>query len=233
MEMQIIEEKDERIIIRTDVSYSLANVMRRAIAEVPVLAVEEVEIFKNDSALYDEMLAHRLGLLVLKTEKSMNSKTKIEFKLSKKGPGTVYAGDLEGPGTVVHPKTPLTILNEGYKLEFVATASLGTGLEHAKYTPGLCYYRNMIEVKSKPEIDKIIQEAKTIVKPEKKGTKWICDLPDADVDRIKDIDESAVSDSNELLFVIESFGQLPAKTILEKSIEAIKGNLAEVEKSIK
>ena len=90
----------------------------------------------NDSALYDEVLAHRLGLLPIKTEKSMSDKTKINFKLSKKGPCTVYASDLSGNAEIVFPQMPLTILNDGAKLELTATTILGTGLEHAKFIPG-------------------------------------------------------------------------------------------------
>ncbi len=140
------------------VSESLANAIRRSTAEVPTLAIDEVEIFKNDSALYDEMLAHRLGLVPLKTEKSMNAKTKIDLKLSKVGPCTVYSGDLTGSAEVVYGKIPLTILGEGHKLELVGTAILGKGIEHAKYIPGLAYYRHLINVKSSSEADKIIEK---------------------------------------------------------------------------
>ena len=42
----------------------------------------------------------------------MNSKTKIDFKLSKTGPCTVFAEDLEGAGEIIYPKTPITILGD-------------------------------------------------------------------------------------------------------------------------
>ena len=167
--MQVIEKTPEKLILRMPANESLANALRRSISEVPTLAIDEVEIFKNDSALYDEVLAHRLGLVPLKTEKSMSSKTKIDFKLSKTGPCTVYAEDLQGAGEVVQGKIPLTLLAEGHKLEIVATAILGKGIQHAKYIPGLCYYRHLVEVKSTPEIDKIIQHSSSSMKPEKKG----------------------------------------------------------------
>ncbi|MFH1425240.1 MAG: DNA-directed RNA polymerase subunit D [archaeon] len=231
--MQTIENTKEKLILRIDANEPLANAIRRSITEIPTLAVDEVEIFKNDSALYDEVLAHRIGLVPLKTEKSMNAKTKINFKLTKKGPCTVYAEDLKGPAEIVFPKIPLTILNENHKLELIATATLGKGIEHAKHTPGLCFYKHPKEITSSPQIDKIIQNSKGLIKAEKKGSKWLCDPNDADLKKIEDTDKNAISDSNEMLLIIESYGNIPAKDILTEAIKALESNLKEFEKNVK
>jgi DNA-directed RNA polymerase subunit D len=231
--MQTIQNNPEKLVFRIEANETLANAIRRSVSEVPTLAIDEVEIYKNDSALYDEVLAHRLGLIPLKTEKSMSSKTEITFKLSKKGPGLVYAEDLDGAATVIHGKIPITLLGESHKLELVATARLGTGLEHAKFIPGLCYYRYILEVKSSLQADKVIQNSKSVFKPEKKGAKWLCDLNDVEIEEIKKIDKSAISDSNELLFIIESYGNMSAKDIFEKAIKALESNLDEFEKKMK
>jgi DNA-directed RNA polymerase subunit D len=137
--MEVVSKTPEKIVLKIEANEALANAIRRSVSEVPTLAIDEVEIFKNDSALYDEVLAHRLGLVPLKTEKSMSAKTEIKLKLSKSGPGTVYSEDLSGAADIVYPKIPITLLGEDAKLELVAVAKLGTGLEHAKYVPGLCY----------------------------------------------------------------------------------------------
>ena len=50
-------------------SPAFANAIRRAmIGEVPTLAIEDVRIYDNTSALFDEMLAHRLGLIPIRTD---------------------------------------------------------------------------------------------------------------------------------------------------------------------
>ncbi len=223
----------EKIVLRIPANEPLANAIRRTISEVPTLAIDEVEIFKNDSALFDEVLTHRIGLIPLKFEKGMTAKTKIEFKLFKKGPCTVYAGDLQGAGTVIYEKIPLTILGENHKLEILATAKLGTGREHAKYSPGICFYRYLHEVKSAPEIDRIITQSKGILKPEKKGNKWICDINDAEIDEIIAKDKDALSEIPELLFIIESFGNMSAKEILTRAITVLEDNLDQFEKELK
>ncbi len=231
--MEVIENTKEKLVLRIDSNEPLANAVRRSVSEVKTLAVDEVEIFKNDSALYDEVLAHRIGLIPLKTEKSMTDKTKIDFKLSKTGPCTVYSGDLKGSADIVQDKIPITILNENHKLELVATATLGKGIAHAKHVPGLCYYRHILEAKSSPHIDKIIEKSKAQIKPQKKGTKWFCDLGDAEIMAIEELDKEAISDSQELLFIVESYGNLPAKDILLQAVEALEDNLDDFEKQIK
>ncbi|MAE49271.1 hypothetical protein CMI48_00430 [Candidatus Pacearchaeota archaeon] len=232
--METISNTPEQLVIKMPANESLANAIRRSVAEVPTLAIEDVEIMKNDSALYDEVLAHRLGLVALKTEKSMNDKTSIKLKLSKSGPATVHAEDLQGPADIIYPKTPLTLINENQNVELVATAVLGRGVSHAKHIPGLCYYRHLLEIKSTPDIDTIIQNAKTpLFKPQKSGSAWLCDLNDTDVNEITKFDKDAVKPADEILFVIESYGNLAAKDIFLQSVKALEANLDQVDKALK
>ena len=232
--METISNTPEQLVLKMPANESLANAIRRSVAEVPTLAIEDVEIMKNDSALYDEVLAHRLGLVALKTEKGMSDKTSVTMKLSKTGPVTVYAGDLEGSSEAIYGKTPLTLINENQKVELVVTAILGKGTDHAKHIPGICYYRHMLEIKSTPEIDTIIQKAKThLFKPQKSGSVWLCDLGDVEVNEIKKFDKDAVKTSNELLFIIESYGTLAAKDIFLQAVKALEANLDQVNKAFK
>jgi len=231
--METIQNTKEKLILRIDANEALANSIRRSLSEIQTLAVDEVEIYKNDSALYDEVVANRLGQLPLKTEKSMSAKTKINFKLSKKGPGMVYSEDLQGPGELIEKKIPITLLGENHKLELMATATLGNGREHAKHIPGLCYYRHILEVKSTPQIDKIVEKSQGLIKAEKKGSKWLCDLNDAQINEIEKADKNAIQDSKELIFVIESYGNMSAKDVLTEAVKALESNLSSFEKQVK
>jgi DNA-directed RNA polymerase subunit D len=231
--MKIVTNTPEKLVARFASNHSLANALRRSVDAIQTLAIDEVEFFKNDSALYDEYLSHRLGLIPLKTDSKMGASTSIDLKLSKSGPCTVYSGDFKGSAKIVYDKIPITLLEKGQDIELVATAKLGTGIEHAKHIPGLCYYRHVLEVNSDPQIDKIVQGSKGEIVPEKKGGKWICDITDADIDKINDINGEAVKDGDEILFIVESFGLLDSDAILKKSCEVLVKNLEEFEKAIK
>jgi hypothetical protein len=114
-----------------------------------------------------------------------------------------------------------------------ATATLGIGRDHARHIPGLCFYRHILEVKSSPQIDRLIEKSKGLIKPEKKGSKWLCDINEATIKEIEKHDKGAISDSNEILFIIESYGTMPAKDILFEAVKALEHNLDEFEKEIK
>ena len=139
-------------------SPAFANAFRRAmIGEVPTLAIEDVRIYDNTSAFFDEMLAHRLGLIPIKTDLSTYSTQEnctcggagcpgctVTFTLSVEGPKTVLSSDLipqDPKATPVYDNIPIVKLAKGQKLVVEARAVLNTGREHAKWQPILvCGY---------------------------------------------------------------------------------------------
>jgi DNA-directed RNA polymerase subunit D len=141
-------------------SPAFANAFRRAmISEVPTLAIEDVRIYDNTSALFDEMLAHRLGLIPLSTDLSTYSiqdtcscggagcpACTVIYTLSVEGPKMVYSSDLipqDPRAAPVHPNIPIVKLIKGQKLVIEAKAVVNTGKEHAKWQPTIaCGYKN-------------------------------------------------------------------------------------------
>ncbi|MGA9151442.1 MAG: hypothetical protein WBZ36_12765, partial [Candidatus Nitrosopolaris sp.] len=68
--VDVLERTDERVVIKfNNISRQYINAIRRiAISEVPTLAVDDVVILENSSVMHDEAVAHRLGLIPLRTE---------------------------------------------------------------------------------------------------------------------------------------------------------------------
>jgi DNA-directed RNA polymerase subunit D len=141
-------------------SPAFANAFRRAmIGEVPTLAIEDVRIYDNTSALFDEMLAHRLGLIPIITDLSTYSTQDTcacggagcpgctaTYTLSVEGPKVVRSSDLipqDPKATPVYDNIPVVKLTKGQKLVIEARAILNTGRVHAKWQPTLvCGYKN-------------------------------------------------------------------------------------------
>lgn len=249
--MKLIQKDKERVVFIEEFDESLANAIRRSINEIPILAIDEVEIYKNDSALYDEIIAHRLGLVPLKMEKGMNlpeectckgkgcSKCTVQLKLVANKPGTVYSGNLKGKAEVVYEKMPIVLLREDQELELVAFARLGKGIDHAKFSPGIAYYRNLAEIEIKDcNACKKCKEAcpHGLIKAEKKAEVedvWRCDLCEACVEKCKEEGSDAIKikPSKEIVFFIESWQQIEAKDMLTGAIDALKDNLKQVVKA--
>jgi len=213
------DKKQGKISFITDMPISLANAIRRSVLEIPIMAIDEVEIIKNDSALYDEILAHRVGLIPIKT--GIVKETK--FKLKEIGPKTVYSTDLN-PSVGTNYKLPLIILDEEQEVELIANAKLGKGIEHIKYSPGLVYYKHNLdsEILDFVEIDEF---GKVSYNEEEFKDK---SLSEEHINKIKKIKEI-----NELVFNIESWGQIEVKEIFSKSIDVLDKNLQELNKAIK
>jgi len=238
--MQIINKKNDKIIFKAKIDESLANAIRRYVGEIPILAVDEVEISKNDSPLYDETISHRIGLIPIKTDQEINKKTGGKLKLSVKREGEVCAGELKGNVNVAYDKIPITILTKDQELELTANVKAGKGDEHARFSPGLMFYRGIAEIimdkEFRGEIQKVCSDNEIKEKGDKiividNKEKEICDVCEGICERAKKKSETSYGD--ELIISIESFGQIDAKDIFKKSIGVLKKDLAEVSKKIK
>ena len=204
MKLKILEKSTDSVKVQLDgISLSYANAIRRiAISEVPVMAIDEIVILENSSIIYDELLAHRLGLIPLKTDLSRYvlpedcdcgnqlgcPKCRVLLVLdsgSNESSKEILSGELKSEDETTIPVSsniPIVKVAPGQKVKLEAYARLGTGKEHAKWQAATV----------------------SILKSTKKE--------DAD---------------NEYTLEIESTGSLPAIEIFSKSIEILRNRLQE------
>ena len=104
--------------------------------------------------------------------------------------------------------SPIAILDKDQELGFVAIAKMGKGIKHAKFSPGLIYYRYVEDVDSE-EIKKDDETFKKMV------------------------EEAERKENKELVMTVESWGQISAKDIFNKAVDSLNKNLKEFVKSIK
>jgi DNA-directed RNA polymerase subunit D len=164
MEIEIrSRDKDQMVFTVEGADVSLVNALRRiCMVEVPTLTIETVEILKNDARIFDEALAHRMGLvplttdleaLVLPSECDCDDhcpRCSVSLVLKGKGPKTLYSGDLKSEDPNMKPvldTIPLIKLKEGEEVELEAIAQLGLGSEHVKWQPTTtCAYKNYPQI---------------------------------------------------------------------------------------
>src|SRR2546426_9144988 len=138
-------------------------IRRTLLADVPKMAIEDVEFhlgpiraedgreYESVAPLFDEIISHRLGVVPIPTDLQLYvpkascpnchgegcSNCTIICALNKRGPGIVTSGDLEPIGDPkLKPKDaliPIVKLGDGQALLIYATATLGTGRDHAKW----------------------------------------------------------------------------------------------------
>jgi DNA-directed RNA polymerase subunit D len=154
---EILERTNERVVIKfNDISRQYINAIRRiAISEVPTLGIDDVVILENSSVMHDEAVAHRLGLIPLRTgldrfvmpqdcdcKSTLGcSKCRVLLVLDSEAmekTKIVTSGELLSEDELVKPVSkdiPIVVLAPGQKLKFEAYARLGVGKDHAKWQP--------------------------------------------------------------------------------------------------
>ena len=254
MTIQVIHSDDHKITLRIQgYDLSLVNAIRRfAMAEVPVLAIDDIVILENTSPIYDEVIAHRLGLIPLLTppgkypspEEYIDEKEKVvsnvmlvlEAEASDES-RTVYSGELISPEDPevkpISSKIPIAKLAPGQKIKLEAYARMGKGKEHAKWQP-----TTVSTLKPTPQV---------IIKEEKSDK--ICQLEEICPAKILKVINSSLVVKEELkctycmecveiapqvieirereddfILNIESVGSLPASYIVKEALEILDRN---------
>ena len=255
MKVEVLDEGEDWIKIRVNgIDYSLANAIRRSSYEILMPAVDEIEFYANDSVLYDEILANRLGLIPLVPKRDINvksscsckgkgcSKCTLKIRIEEKGEKNgkmVYASSIKGEAEALFKEMPIVWLEEGQELKLSATITLGKAIEHAKYQAGLLSYNPVFILKNfdKEKCNK--QEIKDILDRFAIKLEKNFELDEKQYEILTYLQEKfdvkfdvEISESD-FIFYVETFSYLKPIKIFLKAIDALKENLEYFLKGIK
>jgi DNA-directed RNA polymerase II subunit RPB3 len=158
-----IDHAEESIVFEVrNVDNSFANALRRILlAEVPLLAIDSVDVLANTSAFHDEMLVHRLGLIPLASEYCDKMPFPFECECNGTGCGRceitarlrtrceasqpnkkVYAHMMEVADETLHGVRPVSKQNQpiylftlgrGQEVDFKCRIRKGVGKIHSRF----------------------------------------------------------------------------------------------------
>ena len=261
MEIQIVEmaERKCKFILKNS-SPAMANALRRTmLTDIPKMAIDKVEFhlgpidvdgreFESMTPLFDEIIAHRLGMVPVPTTDAFNFRDEcvcggegcpsceIMYSLNKNGPCTVLSGDLQPLGSqdlkVKDEDIPIVDLADGQSILIYAHAVMGTARKHVKWqvANGVGYsYRPIIkidgDVESPEDVAKMcpkkvfdVVDGKLVV-----ARSDDCSLCMTCVENFNGEGPiSVVGDDTNFVFKFETDGSLTAQQVLDKATEILK-----------
>lgn len=258
MPLKILESSDKFIRFSIDgITPSIANALRRTlINDIPKLAIERVQfhhgqirdtegnVYDSSLPLFDEVVAHRIGLVPLKTDMKMNFRDEcscegkgcplctVTYSVNKLGPSEVLSSDLQvidNPDLVpADPDIPIVKLSEKQAMLISAEAIMGRGKEHAKWqvTSGVAYkyHREFVVEKEANEDWEAVKSQcpDAVLKEDKKSITFTDDIPHREL--LKLFEEKGVrivEDDVNFIFKFETDGSLTAIDALDYALKRI------------
>lgn len=157
MKTKILHKNDVslRVLIEGTNSAFMNTLRRIMLSEVPSMAIDDVVIIENSSLLQDEFLAHRIGLIPLKTDLDTYNLPedcgcesefgcnlcRVSLALEAEAEDhrtSVYSGDFKSENPAIVPvnlKILIAKLAPEQKIRLEAYARLGKGKDHARWQP--------------------------------------------------------------------------------------------------
>lgn len=247
IEIKSLSDRECRLLVEGVNPYFVNALRRTLLSEVPKLAMDKVTFYDNTSALFDEILAHRIGLIPIPTDPSTLNRVGevdaegkptyvVRYTLTKEGPATVVSGDFECEDKRFAPvdaKIPIVDLLAGQRLILEAEAVLGQGTQHAKWqvcsAVGYKYYptATLDHKKIKPE------QAKEAVAKTPAGILGVKDgklvvLQPEEVNRADEAQKilgdafHIEHDDRKFIFKFETDGSLKAEDAIMKALDILK-----------
>lgn len=233
MKIELIRKSDDESKAWYRVSGAdteFANSLRRAvIAELPSFAVDEVDVYENNSVMYNEYIANRIGLIPLTYEEGIGDDVKITLGLNAEGPAIVYSGELKSTDEKVRPfreTIPLIKLAANQRLRLEAVAVKGKGKQHAKFQCAIASYSQSPKIPASSKLCKAHciesgEDAKDAVAREK-----------CDACKMEEKGELTYKE-DEFVFFVESYNNVSAGDQLKAALVAMKEQAEVVEKELK
>ena len=147
----MLSQDERRVSIKLKgVPLPYANAIRRiCLNGVPIFAIDTVEVIENTSVMADEGLAHRLGLIPLRTDLQEfqdltiadrdDDTARVLLTLDsgiQPETRTVLSGEIGSENDSVKPVSgdiPIVVLAPGQRVKMHMYARLGRGTKHAKW----------------------------------------------------------------------------------------------------
>ncbi len=255
MKIKILKKKGDVLTFVLEGSTpAFANALRRImISEVPTLAVEWVDFNDNSSVMFDEIIAHRIGMIPLKFDSGkMNlpdecrcggkgcSLCQTVFALEKTGPNIAYSGDMKSSNRTVKPidpKFPIAELLKGHSLKLGAVARLGLGKNHARWQAANASYQYypLISGGECKNAKTVISECPTNALKMKYSKvdfddPILCNLC-RKCEEVCSGDLTIRGDPNSFIFRVESVSGLGPAEIVEKAADILEKKAEEFKKS--
>lgn len=261
MKLEVKELKPKNAVLKIeDTKPYFVNALRRImIAELPKLAIDKVIIYDNTSALFDEIISHRLGLVPIPTDLSLLSyrdecvckgkgcpNCTVRYTLSKEGDGTVLSGDLqpaEKSWAITEDKIPIVELYNDQRLILEVEAILGRGRDHAKWQAVTAPSYRMdaditFDTKKEKDLKEFVEKLPKDLVKIKKDKLELTDqskLPvlESYIDK-EDIDFFTIKrNPNNFTFKFETDGSLKAKDAILEAAKMIEEKYKEFGKELK
>ncbi|WP_435363847.1 DNA-directed RNA polymerase subunit D [Haloarchaeobius sp. DYHT-AS-18] len=241
-EVEFVERGErEALFLVRGVTPAFANGIRRAmIADVPTLSIDEVRVIENSSVMFDEQIAHRLGLIPLTTpEGEFDEDDVITLSIDVEGPATAYSGDLVSADGMVQPadqNVPIIDLKDDQRLELEADAVLDTGKEHAKHQGGVSVgYRHLQHVEVVGDAAEFEEEEPNIIRGVVEIDGELVNTAEFDNDLTKKFPgkELEVTDVEKaFVFHVETDGSMTVEELVARATDSIEARATELQDAV-
>ncbi|MFH1257866.1 MAG: DNA-directed RNA polymerase subunit D [Candidatus Micrarchaeota archaeon] len=153
MEFSILKNERQKLEIKVKgASVAMMNALRRSIiSDLEAFAIDDVDFYENNSAMFNDYVANRLGMMPLTYEENYADKVEITLSLNAEGPCMVYSRDLKSSDErikVYNDNIPIMKLGPNQKLRLEAKVTKGTSKQHAKFQSAIASYNYDPEKKS-------------------------------------------------------------------------------------